>query len=225
MPEQFTSALTFFQTAWSQLAVLLPRLFAALVLLLAGWLVAKLIRKFIIRVFKFARVDTLAEKAGIDDFLLQGDVKYTTITIIANGVYWVIMFAVMLAVLDGLGLRTADDLFAKVLWYIPNIIVALLVLVFGTLLARFFRGLTYTYLSNIGISGAEIVSHIAQWALLLFVVSLALEQLSLGGQVLVSAFEIAFGAVCLALAIAFGLGGKAWAERILEKFWNQKTPV
>ena len=225
MPDQFTSALTFFQTAWSQLTVLLPQLFAALVLLLAGWLVAKLIRKVIIRVFKFARVDTLAEKAGIEDFLLQGDVKYTTITIIANGVYWVIMFAVMLAVLDGLGLRTADDLFAKVLWYIPNIIVALLVLVFGTLLAKLFRGFTYTYLNNIGISGAEIVSHIAQWALLLFVVSLALEQLSLGGQVLVSAFEIAFGAVCLALAIAFGLGGKAWAERILEKFWNQKTPV
>ena len=64
------------------------------------------------------------------------------------------------------------------------------------------------------------MSHVAQWAVLLFVVSLALEQLSLGGQVLVSAFEIAFGAVCLALAIAVGLGGRHWAARILERYWK-----
>ncbi len=220
MFEQFTSAVTFFQTAWNYLIVVLPQLSAALLLLVAGWLAAKLIRKVIIRVLKFARIDVLAEKMGIEDFLLQGDVKYTTVTIIANGIYWVIIFAVMLAVLNGLGLKSADNLLAKVVLYIPSIIVALLVLIFGTLLAKLFRGFTYTYLNNIGISGADIVSHIAQWTLLLFVISLALEQLSLGGQVLVSAFEIAFGAFCLALAIAFGLGGRAWAERIIEKIWK-----
>jgi hypothetical protein len=221
MLEQFTAALEFFRTAWSQLTILLPQLLAAFVLLLAGWLAAKLIRKVIIKVLKFVKADVLAEKAGIDDFLLQGDVKYTAVTIIANGVYWVLMFAVMLAVLNGFGLSAADALFTKTLLYIPNVIVALLVLVFGAFLAKFFRGITYTYLSNIGITGAEIVSHVAQWAVLLFVLSLALEQLSLGGQVLVSAFEIAFGAFCLALAIAFGLGGRAWAGRILERLWKQ----
>jgi len=220
MPEQFASALAFFRTAWSQLTILLPQLFAALVLLVAGWLVAKLIRKVIIKFLKFVRVDVLAEKAGIDDFLLQGDVKYTTVTIIANGVYWLLMFAVMFAVLNSFGVSAAETLFAKILLYIPNVLVALLVLVLGTFLAKIFRGLTFTYLSNIGITGADIISQIAQWAVLLFVVSLALEQLSLGGQVLVSAFEIAFGAFCLALAIAFGLGGRAWAERILERFWK-----
>jgi hypothetical protein len=99
MPEQFASALAFFRTAWSQLTILLPQLFAALVLLVAGWLVAKLIRKVIIKFLKFVRVDVLAEKAGIDDFLLQGD-EYTTVTIIANGVYWIDV-RVMLAVLNG----------------------------------------------------------------------------------------------------------------------------
>jgi hypothetical protein len=130
------------------------------------------------------------------------------------------MFAVMFAVLNSFGVSAAETLFAKILLYIPNVLVALLVLVLGTFLAKIFRGLTFTYLSNIGITGADIISQIAQWAVLLFVVSLALEQLSLGGQVLVSAFEIAFGAFCLALAIAFGLGGRAWAERILERFWK-----
>ncbi len=222
MLEQFASAIAFFRNAWSQLAMILPQLFAALVMLLAGWLVAKLIRKAIIKVLKFARIDLLAEKAGVEDFLLQGDVKYTAVTIIANGVYWLLMFAIMLAVLHGLGVSSGDALFTKVLLYLPNVIVALLVLVFGTLLARFFRGFTYTYLNNIGISGAGVVSHIAQWAVLVFVVSLALEQLSLGGQILTSAFEIAFGALCLALAIAFGFGGRVWAGHILDKLWKQE---
>lgn len=222
MPEQFTSTLDFLQGFGNQIARVLPQLGLALVLLIAGWLFAKLVRRILIRVMKLARLDVAAEKAGIEDFLLQGDVKYTTVTIIANIIYWFIMFAVMLAVVNSLGLQTADDLFAKILLYIPNIIVAMLVLIFGALFAKFFRGITFTYLSNIGISGAEFVSHIAQWALLLFVVSVALEQLSIGGQILISAFQIAFGAMCLALALAFGLGGRDWAAHILEKLWKNK---
>ena len=221
MPEQLTSALEFFRTAWSQLSVVFPKVATALLLLIAGWLVAKLIRKLLIRLMKFVRLDIAAEKAGIEDFLLQGDVKYTTVTILANVIYWFVMFSVMLAVVNSLGLHTADELFAKIILYIPNVIVALLVLMFGSLLAKFFRGITFTYLSNIGISGAEFVSHVAQWALLLFVVSVALEQLSIGGQILVSAFQIAFGALCLALALAFGLGGRDWAAHVLNKLWKK----
>ena len=221
MPEQLTSALEFFRTAWSQLSVVFPKVATALLLLIAGWLVAKLMRKLLIRLMKFVRLDIAAEKAGIEDFLLQGDVKYTTVTILANVIYWFVMFSVMLAVVNSLGLHTADELFAKIILYIPNVIVALLVLMFGSLLAKFFRGITFTYLSNIGISGAEFVSHVAQWALLLFVVSVALEQLSIGGQILVSAFQIAFGALCLALALAFGLGGRDWAAHVLNKLWKK----
>lgn len=87
--------------------------------------------------------------------------------------------------------------------------------------ARLVRAITFTYLSNIGISGADVISHIAQWAILLFVLSVALEQLSIGGQILVSAFQIGFGAFCLALAIAFGFGGKDWAASVLDKLRKQ----
>jgi hypothetical protein len=99
--------------------------------------------------------------------------------------------------------------------------VALLLLVFGSLFARFVRGVSSAYLNNIGLEGSELLSGVAQWAILLFAVSAALEQLAIGGQVLVSAFQISFGALCLALALAFGLGGKEWAARILEKMWRK----
>ncbi len=205
---------------WYRLLDFLPQLVIALAVLILGWLLAKLARKAVIRFLKLIRVDVAAEKAGVENFLIQGDIKYTTVTILANVIYWFIMFAVILAVVNSLGLQGADELFSKIILYIPNVIIAILVLIFGTLFARFVRGATSAYLSNIGIEGADFVSKIAQWALIVFVISIALEQLSIGGQILISAFQLAFGALCLALALAFGLGGKEWAARILEKLWK-----
>ena len=209
------------RTFWLQFIDVLPRIAAAFLLLTIGWLLARLIRKATIRVLKLLRVDLLAEKTGVEDFLLQGGVRYTAVTLIANMLYWFILFTFVLAILSSMGLTSAADLFSKMLLYIPNVLVALLLLVFGTVFAKFIQGVTFTYLSNIGISGAEIMSTIAQWAVVLFVVSAALEQLSIGGQILVSAFQIAFGAFCLALALAFGLGGREWAAHILEKMWKK----
>jgi hypothetical protein len=209
------------RTFWLQFIDVLPRIAAAFLLLTIGWLLARLIRKATIRVLKLLRVDLLAEKTGVEDFLLQGGVRYTAITLIANMLYWFILFTFVLAILSSMGLTSAADLFSKMLLYIPNVLVALLLLVFGTVFAKFIQGVTFTYLSNIGISGAEIMSTIAQWAVVLFVVSAALEQLSIGGQILVSAFQIAFGAFCLALALAFGLGGREWAAHILERMWKK----
>jgi Mechanosensitive ion channel, conserved TM helix len=203
---------------WAEISIALPRIIGAILLLTIGWMIAKVIRKATIRVLRLVKVDVLAEKSGIEDFLLRGGVKYTTVTILANLIYWSIMFTVTLAVLNSLGLQAAAELFNKIILYIPNVFVAVLVLIFGTLFAKLFRGIAYTWLNNVGIGGAEVVSSIAQYAILIFVVSVALEQLSIGGQILVSAFQLAFGALCLALALAFGLGGRDWAAQILEKF-------
>jgi hypothetical protein len=221
MWDQFATTLDSMKSFWWEVSTAFPALFAATVLLLIGWGVARLLRRGVVRLLRLLRVDLLAEKAGIEDFLLQGGVRYTAVTLLADLVYWLIMFTVILAALNSLGLQNASALFNKIILYVPNVIVAILVLMFGALFAKIVRAVTFTYLSNIGISGADVIGHIAQWAILLFVVSIALEQLSLGGQILVSAFQIGFGAICLALAIAFGLGGKDLAAHLLGKIWKQ----
>jgi hypothetical protein len=221
MVEQLNLTLETLRTFWLGFIAFIPQLISALVILIVGWIIARILRKVAIKLLKLVRVDIVAEKAGIEDFLIRGGVKYTTVTIVANLVYWFIMFAVILAALNSIGLQAAAELFNRIIFYIPNVIVAILVLMFGALFAKFVYGVSLTYLSNIGISGADVVSHIAQWAILIFVASVALEQLSIGGQVLVSAFQIAFGAICLALALAFGLGGREWAAHVLEKWWKR----
>lgn len=179
-----------------------------MLVLVAGWLVAKFLKRLTARGLRLLRIDVAAEKSGVDDFLIQGGVRYNIITILSTLVYWFVMFAVVLASLNVMGVASASILFNEILLFIPNVIVAISVIIFGSLFARLIQGIVYSYLNNVGIEGAGILGGIAYYAILIFVVSLALAQVAIGGKLLVSAFEIAFGALCLALALAFGLGGK-----------------
>lgn len=202
---------------WARIVEALPDLGLALVLLVAGWMLARLVRRGLIRALRGMRADELAERAGVEDFLIQGGVKVTAVTLLANTVYWLILAGVFIALLDALGLRTAGDLLARMVHFVPNLILAVGILVFGSLLARVVGGLVYSYLSNIGSAGAEPIGALARYALLIFVVFMAAEQLAIRSEVLVSAFQIAFAAVCLAAALAFGLGGRDWAAQVIDR--------
>lgn len=215
MEQQVGIIMESLKTIWSQFLMFLPKLGGALLLLVAGWLVAKFLRKLTVRGLRLLRIDVAAEKSGVDDFLIQGGVRYSIVTILGNLVYWFVMFAVVLASLNVMGVASAAILFNKILLFIPNVIVAIIVIIFGSLFARLIQGVVYSYLNNVGIEGAGVLGGIAYYAILIFVVSLALEQVAIGGRLLVSAFEIAFGALCLALALAFGLGGREWAAGVL----------
>lgn len=219
--EQLDIMLESLRQFWNQVAEVMPRIIASLIILTLGWMLAKLVRRGSKRLLNLLRVDVIAERSGIEDFLIRGDVKLTMVGLLSNLAYWIIMLTVVLAVMNSLGLDAAADLFNKVILYLPNVVVAVLVLIFGAQFARFIQGISFTYLTNIGIGGARLMSIITQYALVFFVVSVALEQLQIGGQVLVSAFQIAFGALCFALALAFGLGGRDWAAGVIQRAFGQ----
>lgn len=196
----------------------LPDVALGLGLLFLGWLAAKLVRRLTVRGLRALRIDEFAERAGIEDFLIQGGVKFTTVTLIAHALYWIILLGIFGALLDAMGLRAAGQLFVRVVNYLPNVVLAVGILVFGSLLARVVGALAYTYLNNIGSTAAEPISALARFALLAFVIFMAAEQLAIESEVLTSAFQIAFGAICLALALAFGLGGRDWAASVIDRY-------
>jgi hypothetical protein len=196
----------------------LPDLLLALGLLIAGWLLAKLVRRLLIRIMRAGRVDEFAERSGLDDFLVRGGVEHTTVTIVAGTVYWLILAAVFITLLDALGLRTAEVLLERIAAFFPNLIVAIGILVFGSLLARVIGGLVFSYLSNVGSAAAAPIGALARYALLVFALFMAAEQLAIATEVVVSAFQIAFAALCLAAALAFGLGGRDWAAGVIARY-------
>jgi hypothetical protein len=221
LSEQFVLLADSLRSFGRDLIAIVPRLLAALLLVLVGWVVARIARRLTVRALRLARVDVAAEKAGIEDFLVQGGVRMTAVTIVGNLAYWAINLVVLLAALAALGLSTAGELFNRMVLFVPNVIAAVVVLIFGALLAQFIGTLVFTYLSNVGVTGAAAIAAIARWAVIVFVLAISLEQLKIGGHILVSAFQIAFGAFCLALALAFGLGGREWAARILDTFFKK----
>lgn len=210
----FVASLTSF---WTQLASFVPQLLAALVLLFVGWILANLARTGMVKLLDILRFNSLAEKTGIEAFLKQGHLDISLGRIIANLVYWVIIFVVVVTVANSLGLHMVAQLFNKVVLYIPNLIVAILVLVFGVLVARFINRLVFAYLNNIGVQGSLTISTLAEYAVIIFVVFVALEQLDIGTTLLTAAFQIGFGAIGLAFALAFGLGGREWAASVIKR--------
>lgn len=215
----FVASLTSF---WTQLAGFVPQLLAAMILLFLGWILANIARSAMGKVLDAIKFDELGKKTGIETFLRQGNIELTLSRLIANLVYWIILLVVIVTVANSLGLTTVAELFNKVVFYLPNIIVAVLVLVFGVLVARFINRVVFAYLNNMGVDAALTISTMAEYAVIIFVVFVALEQLQIGTHLLISAFQIGFGALGLAFALAFGLGGKDWAASVIKRLMEKK---
>lgn len=220
--EQLDVFVASFTSFWTELARFIPQLLAALVLLFIGWLLAKIARTGIMRLLRLLNFDRVTERSGLEAFLKQADLDVSVSTVLGNLVYWLIILVMIVTVANSLGLHMVADLFNKVVLYIPNVIVAILVLVFGTILARFINRIVFAWLNNVGFSGALTVSTFSEYAMMVFVFFVALEQLQIASELITAAFAIAFGAVGLAFAIAFGLGAKDWAARVVDQAVNKR---
>lgn len=222
MDVQIDLFLTSLQAFWGQIAVFLPKLLAAFVLLFAGWLLARGLRAGVKRGLEALGFGRMAERSGLEALLLQGGVELSLAGLIAGVAFWLVLLVVAVSAANSLGLDAVAALVNRVVLYLPNVLVAILVLVFGTLLARFINRLLFAWLNNIKSPAALTLSTGAEYAVQIFALFIALEQLDVGSGMLTIAFAIAFGGLVLALALAFGLGGREWAsERIRD--WSGKA--
>ena len=205
-----------------QAADFLPRLALALVILVAGWIVAKMARFAIARGLRAVNFNVLTERAGIDGFLRDGGIQADTSEILALLTYWLVILAALVIGFNGLGLTYITDLLGRVLLFVPKVMVALLILAFGAYFARFIGNAICAYFRNVRLQDADLLGKLAQYAILTFVVLIALDQVNVGGDIVRQTFLIVLAGVVFALALAFGLGGKDWAAEMLERWWPRR---
>lgn len=210
------------QALLRQAGEFLPRLALAAVVLIAGWLIAKAVRFAVVRGLRAINFNVLTERAGMDGFLKQGGIDTDTTDIFGVLVYWLVILAALLIAFNGLGLTYITDLLGKVVLFVPRIIVALLILAFGAYFARFVGNAVIAYCRNVGIRDADLLGNFAKYALVVFVVLIALDQMSVGGDIVRQSFLIILAGVVLALALAFGIGGRDWAAGLLERWWPRE---
>lgn len=202
-----------------QVGQFLPKLALAIVVLIAGWMLAKLARFTVIRGLRAINFNVLTERAGMDGFLEQGGVQSDTTEIFGVLIYWLVILAALIIAFNSLGLTYITDLLRQVVLFVPKVIVALLILAFGAYFARFVGGTVMTYCKNVGIQDGELLGTLAQYAIMSFVVLIALEQVNIGGEIVRLSFLIILGGAVFALALAFGLGGQARVAKLLERWW------
>jgi hypothetical protein len=132
------------------------------------------------------------------------------------------MIMVLVMAVDALGLPKASDVLTTLFAYIPNVIAALLVLVVAMFLASFVSGIVHTAAGNANLPKPEIFAGVSRWAIIIFAVTISLGELGIATLLVTTTFNIILGGVCLALGLAFGLGGKDAAARYLEELKEKR---
>jgi hypothetical protein len=207
-----------------QIGAFLPRLLVALGVLVVGWLLAKATRFAVVKALRAFNFHVLTERAGIDNFLQQGGTEKDATDLFGVIVYWLVILAALIVAFNGLGLSQVTELLTRVVLFLPKLLVALLLLIFGSYFGRFVGQAITTYLRNAEVADAVLLGHAVQYAIVAFVILLAFDHLDIGGGLIQHTFLILLSGVVLALALSFGLGGRERAAQLLERWFPRDTP-
>jgi hypothetical protein len=198
----------------------IPAIAGAIVILVVGWLIAKLIEAIVTRILKTVKLDAASEKAGIANVLAQGDIRMTLSELVGAIVYWLVLLVVLATTLDALNLKIASELLSRVVGYVPNIIAAMFILILGTFVANFVAAVVRTAGNNAGLKNTKMLSQLSQTTLIIFAVIIAVEQLQVATTLLILAVNIVLVSIGLAIALAFGLGCKDMAAKFMQDTIN-----
>jgi small-conductance mechanosensitive channel len=207
------------QNALSTFLSYIPQLIGALIILIVGYIVAKVLQAVVGRVLQAVGFDRWMERGGIKQFFDRAETNQTPASILGALVFWFVFIIAITMAADALGIPQVSVVLAQLIAYIPNIIAAILILILAALLANFISGIVR------GATGSDILASIAQYAIIVYAVFAALTQLGVAVQLTANTFLIVLGAVALAAAIAFGIGGREVARDILEKAYSRSDEV
>ena len=204
------------------------RLVVAFAILLVGWVIAKLAKGLVFRFLLTIRFDIASEKAGIDDVLVRADIRQSPAELVAVLVYWLLLLATLVATVSALGLNQVSEVLTRGLVYAPKVIAAIVVLILGLFFSSFLAGVVRAAAINAGMTESDALAALVRYAVVAFTAAVTLEELGIAPELVRSAFVILFGAVALAMALAFGLGCKdlarEWMARYLDGARARRKP-
>ena len=207
------------QDALSRFFSFLPQLVGAIIILIIGYIVAKVLQAVVGRVLQGIGFDGWMEKGGIKQFFDRAQTNYTPATVIGRLVFWFVFIIALTMAADALGIPQVSEVLGQLIAFIPNIIAAILILILAALLANFVSGIVR------GATGSGLLASVAQYAIIVYAAFAALTQLGIAVQLTANTFLILLGAVALAAALAFGLGGRDLARDVLQRAYNRSDEV
>lgn len=195
----------------------LPDILTSILIFISG-IVLGLILKFVfLRFFRAIKLDKFSERSGVLEMIKKGGVKEPLSLILSRFISWVTIISFSILSLRSLNVPVIERILERFILYLPNVFVAAVILFLGYLLGNFLGRAALITSVNAGIKLSGLIGRFVKLTIFLLAVTMALEQLGIGRETIVIAFAIIFGGIVLALAIAFGLGGRDTAKDYIEK--------
>lgn len=201
-------------------AHMLPRLIVMLIIVFVGWVIAYVVKSILRSILRLAKFDRLSERAGASQLLNQAALPSST-ELVSRFAFWLAWVGFIMLGINVLGIGGLQEHVSRFFLFVPRLFVSLLILFFGLLIASFFARAVLLASVNANLPSPRLLSISARTLLIIFVFSMVFEELGLAEQTMLLAFGIAFGAVMLGLAIAFGIGGKDLAHEFLQSRFDR----
>ncbi len=211
------SAIDRIQTSFTEMAHHVLPLLGALVIVFVGYLLAALVERVTRRLLRRVRFNLMLERGGVMDAVERSGSHMDPTRVAANLAFWFVMFAALLVAADALG-ESLSGVFTELVGYIPSVIAAIVIIMIGNVLGAFVGGLIMA--SAGALRGGPTLARVGRGGVILLAVFMALQELGVATQIVTTAFAILFGAVALALALAFGLGNRELAGEITRHWYE-----
>lgn len=194
----------------------LPNLLAMITILIIGFITAWVIKTLLLRFLKAIQFDRMSERWGVTHVLSRGGLSYSPANLLSRFFYWVIVVITLILGINALEVAATYNFVAQFFNYLPHLFAAILIMVVGYLIAVFLGQAALIAAVNAQMESARLLSRSVRWFLIFLSLTMALYHLGIAEKVIVAAFSIIFGGIILALAVAFGWGGRELAKEFLE---------
>lgn len=206
-----------FQDLWTRTINFLPSLIGAIIVLLVGWAIAIGLGKLVTKIVEKIWLDEAVKKLGITDTFEKAGIKINVANALGFLVKWFLAIVFLIAAMDILSLNQVSVFLNKVLAYIPNVIIAVVILFIGVLFGNWVHKVVKRLLGAGKLHSVDFIATVAKWSIVVFSVLAALVQLNIAPGLLQIVFTGLIAMLAIAGGLAFGLGGKEEAGRIIDK--------
>lgn len=199
----------------------IPRLIGFVIILIAGWITASLIEKAVVAVLRAVRFNIFAERSGVAGFIQKSNMRSDATGAMGLIVRWFVRLIALVVAFDALGLVAISEILHQLLMWLPNVVVALVVLGIGGLAANALANLVLGAAAEGGLNRPDLLARVARYAVWGFALMVAINQLGIATSLINILLMAAAGAVALALGLSFGLGGRDTAAMIVRRWYER----
>ena len=201
---------------WDRFVAFLPSLIGAVIILVVGWIIGMIVAMLVDRLFRLIGLQALFEKAKVEDVLKKANSDKDATALLAAVARWIIYLVAFIAAANTLKLTAVADFLNSILAYVPQVVIAVAIVLIGLVLAHFLAAVVKGSINSAGLAFADTAALLVRWSIIIFTVLAALAQLGIAAQMINTLFVGLVAFLAIAGGLAFGLGGQGAAKEWIE---------